>query len=179
MIYETFLQSLSFWYLISARQKISFFIFCCFKDLRELKKLGDFNNVNILSWEAAGALEPHEGSHDAKTGMGGVTHLPGRATRDRLAIKRRLGFVFLCMPPSWKKSYAIFFLEFWGSSRGETLLPPPEGLIMSFCCRCCWEIAAIIATDFSLAWGGAYWSPSLPSPTSAPSPPRDPTSSLS
>jgi hypothetical protein len=70
MIYETFLQSLTFWYLIYGRLKISFFIFYCFKDLQELKKLRDFYSFNILSREVTEALESHKGSHGAQTRHG-------------------------------------------------------------------------------------------------------------
>jgi hypothetical protein len=48
MIYGTFLQSPFYWYLIYGRQKTSFFVFSCFRNLRKLKKLGDFYNINIL-----------------------------------------------------------------------------------------------------------------------------------
>jgi hypothetical protein len=112
MIYGTFLQSLSFWYLNFGRHKISFFVFCCFSDLQELRNLGDFYSVNILSRKAAGALEPHERRHEAQTGMCGTAHLPDCTTWACLAIERRLGSVFLCTPPLWKKTSAIFLLKF-------------------------------------------------------------------
>jgi hypothetical protein len=74
MIYGTFLQSLSFWYLISGRQKIFFFVFYCFRGLTELKKLRDFYSVNIFAREAAEALESHKGVHEAQTRPGGTAH---------------------------------------------------------------------------------------------------------
>jgi hypothetical protein len=111
MIYGSFLHSFSLWYLISERQKISFFVFCCFRYLQELKKLRDFYSVNNLSQDAAGALDSHERSRDAQMGMGGLAHLPDRATRACLAVEHRLGSVLLYTHPSQKKNYAQFFLE--------------------------------------------------------------------
>jgi hypothetical protein len=69
MIYGIFLQSLPFWYLISRNRKSPFSVFCRFRDLQELKRLGDIYSVNILSREAPGALELHERSHEAQRSM--------------------------------------------------------------------------------------------------------------
>jgi hypothetical protein len=86
-------------YLIFGRQKSPVFVFCCF-------------SINILPREASGEVVANERSHEAQTGMGGTAHLLGRATRAHLALKRRLISVFLCMPLSQNKTYAIFFLDF-------------------------------------------------------------------
>jgi hypothetical protein len=78
-------------------------------DHLELKKLGDFCSVIILSREAAREVEAHE----TQTHMGGAAHWSGRATRVRLALERRLISVFLWSPSSWKKTYALFSPYFW------------------------------------------------------------------
>jgi hypothetical protein len=51
---------------------------------------------------------------------------------------------------------SIFPIFFRGGGGGGTLLPPPGGLI----CYRRWEITAIITTESSLAWRGAYSSSS-------------------
>jgi hypothetical protein len=105
MPYSTFLDDLRDfptksppWYLISGRKKSRVFIFCCFRDLIDLKLIGDFYNINILSREASGEVEANERSHEAQKSLSGMTHCPGWPTRARLALVRRLVFVFLWMP---------------------------------------------------------------------------------
>jgi hypothetical protein len=44
--------------------------------------------------------------------MGGATHWSGRATRARLLLERCLVSIFLWMPSSQKKIYALFFPYF-------------------------------------------------------------------
>jgi hypothetical protein len=96
------------WYLISGRQKISYFVFCSFRDLLDLKLIGDFYSVIILSQEASGEVEANERSHEAQTSLGGATHCPGRATRAPLALVHRLVSVFLWMPSFRRKRNVLF-----------------------------------------------------------------------
>jgi hypothetical protein len=119
------------------KENLLFLYFVVSEDLQDHKKLGDFYNVNILSQEAARALELHERSHEAQTGMGGPTHFPSHATRTRLALEHRLGSIFICTPPSRKKTYTIFCLDFFeaeanpsstsGRADPAVLLLPPVG----------------------------------------------------
>ena len=109
MIYGTFLQNPFYWYLISGRQKTSFFVFLCFRDLMELKKDGDFSGVNIFARGSPGALESHEGAHEARMSTGGAAYPPGRATQAHSLVERRLGSVFLCISPSRKKTLRHIF----------------------------------------------------------------------
>jgi hypothetical protein len=88
-------------YLISERQKISCFVFCYFRDLLDLNLIGNFYSVNILPWEASGEVVPHEGSHEAQTGMGGMAYQADRATRAHLPLDCHLTSVFLCTPSFW------------------------------------------------------------------------------
>jgi hypothetical protein len=79
----------------------------------ELKKLGDFDSVNIFTWEVAGAEETHEGACEAQTRPSGTGPSLGRATQARSLVERRLASVFLCTTLSRTKTSAIFFLEFF------------------------------------------------------------------
>jgi hypothetical protein len=71
--------------------------------------IGDFYNVIILSLEAAGDVEANERSHEAQKSLGGATHCPCRASRARLALVRRLIFVFLWMPSFRRKRDVLLF----------------------------------------------------------------------
>jgi hypothetical protein len=126
MIYGTFLQSLPLWYLISRRRKISFLVFHCFRDLRKIKKLGDFYSVNIFAREAGGALESHERSHDVQTRPGGAAHPQTTPPRPVWLSSVASALSFWNYFRLGRKSTPYFPGIFWGGGGGGTLLPPLE-----------------------------------------------------
>jgi hypothetical protein len=98
MIYGTFLQSLPLVFNFWETKNLLFFVFCCFRDLLDLKLIGDFYSVIILSQEASREVEANERSHEAQKSLGGAAYCPGRATRACLALVHRLVSIFLWMP---------------------------------------------------------------------------------
>jgi hypothetical protein len=95
MIYGTFLQSPFYWYLISGRQKTSFFLFYCFRDLLDVKKFKEKYLISFSPGEGPWAKEASEESHEAPKSIGGAPYQAGRATHATGAHERRLGLSFL------------------------------------------------------------------------------------
>jgi hypothetical protein len=104
-----FIQSLPFGISFPGDGKSLVFVFCCFKDLLDLKLIGNFYSLNILSREASGEVVAHERSYDAQMGKGGAAHHAGRVTRACLALEHRLVSTFLCTPSFRQKRDALFF----------------------------------------------------------------------
>ena len=68
MIYGTFIQSPYFWYLISGRQKTSFFLFLMFQELQGPKWKKENCTVGFSSGERQREDEVSEESHEAQKG---------------------------------------------------------------------------------------------------------------
>ncbi len=152
MIYGTFLQSPFYWYLISGRQKTSFFVFLCFRDLMELKKDGDFSGVNIFARGPPGALESHEGAHEARMSTGGTAYPLAASPRPIPSSSVASAQSFYVSLRLGRKPYAIFFLEFSeAAAEAKPFFHLGRGLILLSRCRRRWEIAAIVVTNSSLA----------------------------
>ena len=112
MIYGTFVQSPFYWYLISGRQKTTFFLFYCFRDLLDVKKFEEKYLISFSPGEGPWAKEASEESHEAPKSTGGAPYQAGRATHATEAHEHRIGLSFLQTTPSRPKSYAIFFPRF-------------------------------------------------------------------
>jgi hypothetical protein len=130
-----FIQSLPFGISFSGDRKSPVFVFCCFKDLLDLKLIGDFYSLNILSREASGEVVAHKRSYEAQMGKGGAAHQAGRATRARLALEHHLISIFFYVRLRFdRKEMPYFSHNFFRQRRNPSstseradLLLPPEG----------------------------------------------------
>jgi hypothetical protein len=85
-----------YWYLVSGRQKTSFFLFCCFRGTFWTPKIkGKKYVISFSSSERPWAKEAWEGIHEGQTRPGGVLPSAGRTTQAHSGLERRLGPSFL------------------------------------------------------------------------------------
>ena len=153
MIYETFLQSPLFWYLISGRQKTTFSYFdvlgTFWTPINSRKKYHESFSSGKGHW----ALETHEGSYEGETSPGGAATLQGRATRAHLGLERRLGSPSRHASVSTENRAPYFSHDLQRLRRRKSSPTPGEG-------RSCYneaslerEIEAIVTTNLSLFCG--------------------------
>jgi hypothetical protein len=136
-------------YLISGRQKISYFCILLFQGPSRPQFDQAFLQCQYFTtssnWRCGSTRGEPRGPN-----RHGWQRLPGRLRHEvpfarwASSCLRLLMYAFVLT----ENGCPIFPIIFWGGSGGRTLLPPLEGMIC--CCR--WrEITAIVTTDASLA----------------------------
>ena len=116
------------------------------------QKGGDFSGVNIFCMRSSWSTWITQGGPWGPNEAWWRGPPPDRATRARSLVERRLGSVFLCMTPSQKKTYAIFYLEFSeATAEVKPFFHLWRGQILLSRCHHRWETTAIVVTNSSLA----------------------------
>ena len=173
MIYETFLQSPYFWYLIFVRQKTSFFLFLMFQELQGPKWKKENCTAGFSSGEQQWEEDRREESHEAQKRGAHTARFFGRVGPTIWSLGHFLAWGFLTRSPSRPKRNALIFTRLSEVAAAAKLLIPSEGD----------QILLLQSSGeggnhrhrhhlSSLAWEEA--STSSPSPRPAPSPSSSP-----
>ena len=95
MIYGTFIQNPYFWYLISGRQKTSFFLFLMFQELQGPKWKKENCTVGFPSEEHQREEELREESHEAQNKGAHMARFSGRVGPTKWSLGHLLARGFL------------------------------------------------------------------------------------